>query len=124
MTRLYNGGTQPLVPCEDGWGEGVVMPGESIETDRPETYGTPWTEDAEATASLQALLAAQQASSPNPSDTPSDGVSEAQDGSQAPSHPPPGDGPQLHTLDNGDVVDPAGNVVGHIDAPTGQGGNA
>jgi hypothetical protein len=47
VARIYNGGTVPLVP--DGlWGEGVVMPGESIERDNPEAYGWPWVVDAEA----------------------------------------------------------------------------
>ena len=99
MTLYFNGGTQPLVPCVGGWGEGVVLPGQSFET--AAVLGPPWTEDAEAAAALVSV--------PDPgtgvsSDSASDGHSEPQDA--------PGT-PELHTLDNGDVVNEAGQVIGH-----------
>lgn len=51
-TRLFNRSTDKLVH-PDGWGHGVVLPGESFLTDTPEAYapdlpGSPWTIDEEA----------------------------------------------------------------------------
>lgn len=83
-TRLFNGSTQPRVVT---WGEGVVMPGESFETDSPEGYapdtpGSPWTTDAEASS---ALLSAADASAGDTSESGADSHSEAQDAPQQPS---------------------------------------
>ena len=50
MARIFNSGTWPLVVQ---WGEGVVMPGESIEVDNPESYGHPWVQDPEAEQALK-----------------------------------------------------------------------
>src|ERR1017187_8482950 len=100
MTRLFNGSTQPRVIT---WGEGVVMPGESFETDNPEGYapnreGSPWTTDPEA---ARALLSAQEAGAGDTSEVGADGLSGAQDAPQpTPQPPPPGAGPTLRTLDN------------------------
>lgn len=98
LTRLFNGGTQPLIPAELGWGNGVIMPGESFETEHPETYGPPWVQDPEAVAAVQ--KAQEELSS-----------AETADG-----HTGPRDGPEetLHTLSNGDVVNETGQVVGHL----------
>lgn len=50
MPRYFNGGTQPLVLQ---WGEGVIMPGECVDTD--DELGPPWTIDNEADAAWTAL---------------------------------------------------------------------
>lgn len=110
LTRLYNGGTQPLIPADIGWGGGVIMPGESFETDHPETYGPPWVQDPETDAAIQKAqedLARAEQEVAQAEGT--DGHSGPQDGPQA---------PELHTLPNGDVVDTSGRVVGHLDVAT------
>jgi len=108
-TRLYNGGTQPLVPA-GRWGDGVIMPGEWIEVDDPGSYGPPWRRDDEVEGE----------SSPR--------APEAAHGPEVAREPPPGLGPDVRVLDNGDVVSQAGQVVGHIDtqapAASAEGGTA
>lgn len=116
MARLFNGGTQPLVV---EWGAGVVMPGEWIETDHPETYAPPWVQDPEASAAVSAREAAGGDETPNTTPSP-DSPPEGLSGAENAPEPLAGEGPELHTLDNGDVVNQAGQVVGHID----NGGNA
>lgn len=56
MARLFNGGSQPLVPA-GLWTDGVVMPGEYIDVDNPEAYGPPWVVDREAEKALADLEA-------------------------------------------------------------------
>ena len=118
MTLYFNGGTQPLVPCVDGWGEGVVMPGYSFETDA--VLGPPWTEDAEAAA---AIVTVPDPGAGDPSGSAADGHSEP----QVTPEPPVSGAPTLHTLDSGDVVNEAGVIVGHeeVNQPSAQapGGN-
>lgn len=138
-TRIFNGGTTPLVPAGQ-WGQGVVMPGEFIDVDDPEGYAvnrpnSPWVTDPEAVSALQSLAEAQAGDS---SDSAPDGHSESQvtpqgplpdptpgvpaeSGGQSepfPQEPPAGAGPELHTLPNGDVVNQSGEVVGHIEPST------
>jgi hypothetical protein len=92
------------------------MPGESYETDKQ--LSPPWTQDAEAEAALEARIAAE--------GNPPVAATEAVSAAPVPAQAPPVEGPQLHTLDNGDVVNEAGQVVGHVDATnpavSGQGG--
>lgn len=52
-TRLWNSGSQPLVPHQIGWGNGAVPPGGSFLTAAPESYGPPWIMDPEADQRLQ-----------------------------------------------------------------------
>lgn len=115
QTRLWNTSTQPLVPSDVGWGGGVVMPGESFLTDHPESYGPPWTTDPDADARLAEaqqrlqnavgeLVSAETAVS---SVETADAVSGQQGGPQ--------DGPELHVNPNGDVINQAGEIVGHLD---------
>ena len=114
LTELFNGSAQPLVLQ---WGEGVVMPGESFKTDKPEGYapdqpGSPWTTDAEA---ARAVLRLQQSQTTNPSDSSQDGHSEAAGGLSGPQDAPPLIAPNPGVSLVGDeVVDGQGNVVGHI----------
>lgn len=101
MTRYYNGGTQPLVP-EGRWGEGVIMPGEAYETDA--VLGPPWTVDAEADAALGQTQG----------DT-SEAVSGPENASQGPAEDVPEGNISLsvHVEPNGDIVDQAGQMIGH-----------
>ena len=50
MARYFNGGTVPLVLQ---WGEGVIMPGEYVDTD--DLLGPPWTIDDEADKAVTGL---------------------------------------------------------------------
>lgn len=104
MTRYFNGGTQPLVLR---WGEGVIMPGEHVDTD--DVLGPPFTVDEEASRALDAVQSAQAEAM---SAISADAVSGPQDAPQSTSA---GDGPVLHEQPNGDVVNQAGEIVGHID---------
>lgn len=96
MTRYHNGGTVPLVPPGQ-WGAGSIKPGEHYDTDA--VLGPPWVADVQATNP--------------PADTP-EAASMADNAPQAPSEPPAGEGPTLTELDNGDVVNEAGQVIGHV----------
>lgn len=124
--RWFNGGTQPLVP--DGqWGKGVIMPGEYYDTDK--TMTPPWILDAEAEAQTRAQAPQDAAGGdptptlPEPSPTVPDAPSEAHNAPDV-AQPPADAGPTLHTLPNGDVINPAGDVVGHFDQNSNTGGNA
>lgn len=78
QTRLFNRTTQARVLV---WGAGVIMPGESFLTDRPESYapdepGSPWTVDEEAGRAVAAILRTPQVAPTSPPPSGSDGHSE------------------------------------------------
>ena len=106
--RLFNGSTQPRVVA---WGEGVIMPGESFETDNPEGYqpdtpGSPWTVDAEASS---ALLSAQDEGAGDTSQIAADGHTDTQVGPW---------GVDLHTPDSdGSVTQDEAGESGHEEQP-------
>lgn len=115
-TRLYNRSTRPVTIR---WGMGVIMPGEYIETDSPESFapdqqGSAWTVDAEAT---QALLALRRPLLDFHSPDPPTPVSEPQGAPGGPSNDPPPSAPEpvVHIEPNGDVVTDTGLVIGHTD---------
>lgn len=91
MPRYYNGGTVPLIP-EGRWGEGVIMPGEPYDTDSE--LGPPWTLDTETTEATQAHAASQL----------EDLQANAMEAHAHESVQP-----------NGDVVNEAGQIVGHVE---------
>lgn len=123
--EIVNGGHVPLVWS---WGDGLVPPGGSVMVPDDTVVTPPWTVGDSAPVSGQ-----DGATPPNPSPAPADAVSGPEAGPQDPSRdvqspengsqghpegtPPPGEGPELHTLPNGDVATGAGTVVGHIDNP-------
>ena len=104
-TWIYNGGTQPLVPA-GRWGQGVVMPGEGIEVDNPETYGSPWTTDPESDPKPVSPPVTPEPD--NPAGSGMEGVSGADNASREPS---------LTVEPDGDVVNQAGDVIGHVNQP-------
>lgn len=109
MTMIFNGGHELLVV---DWSKPAVLPGEGFETDRPESFGEPWTTDPEK-AQEAARAYAWSTGGFTPA-LPSEPPSGPQDAPQA----PPEDGPALHLEPNGELVNPAGEVVGHFTPDT------